>query len=120
MLRLLPTVTLIAALPAAFWWLPLGFAIAAAVLILFLLFLEVFLADIRGRHLLIERAEERDQAPATYWHGFAVFNWYAIWYGLSAGRSDSDSGAQMEAGLADPGGFDAGTDLGGGDAGIDV
>ena len=120
MLRLLPIFVMLVLLTAAFWWLPLGFAIAFAVLILFLVFLEVFLADIRGRHLLIKASREPGETPLqTYWHGFAVFNLYAIWVGYTA--SSSESGGTSQFGVASGGtdGFDAGMDTGG-DAGADM
>ena len=113
MLRLLPIIVMLLLLAAAFWWLPLGFAIACAVLILFLVFLEVFLADIRGRHLLIKASRDPGEAPLqTYWHGFAVFNWYAIWVGYSASSSGSDGTSRFEVASGGADGFDAGMDTG--------
>ena len=63
MLRLLPIFVMLVLLVTAFWWLPFGFAIAFAVLILFLVFLEVFLADIRGRHLTAFSASAVTRCP---------------------------------------------------------
>lgn len=120
MLRLLPIFVMLALSAAAFWWLPLGFAIAFAAIILFLVFLEVFLADIRGRHLLIKASREPGEAPLkTYWHGFAIFNLYAIWVGYTASSSGSGSASQFEVASGGADGFDAGMDTGG-DAGIDM
>ena len=120
MLRLLPILVMLVLLVTAFWWLPLGFAIAFAVLILFLVFLEVFLADIRGRHLLIKASREPGKAPLqTYWHGFAVFNWYAIWVGCRSSSSESGGTNQFAVASGGTDGFDAGTDTGG-DAGADL
>lgn len=117
MRRLLPILVMLVLLVAAFWWLPLGFAIAFGALILFLIFLEVFLADIRGRHLLIKASREPGEAPLnTYWHGFAIFNWYAIWIGYTASSSEAGSTSRFEVASGSLDGFDSGVDTGG-DAG---
>ena len=113
MLRLLPILVMLVLLVTAFWWLPLGFAIAFAVLILFLIFLEVFLADIRGRHLLIKASREPGETPLqTYWHGFAIFNWYAIWVGYSTSSPASEGTSQFEVASGGTDGFDVGMDTG--------
>ena len=114
----LSVLVLLAALVGLFFWLPWGFALVGAVLIAFLIFLELFLAEIKGRYLLSQREAQRERrgvritedSPRETTVG-------ALWLGLTAEATSSHDHLSSHEGLAGGGGFDSGFGDGGGDGG---
>jgi hypothetical protein len=117
----IPVLVMLVALLGQFLWLPFGFALIGAALVAFLIFLELFLAGIRGRHIIAQRTSHEEQQGvriAQYSPRKAVSD--AIWIGLMAKPAEWRASASSHMVLGDGGGFDAGLDDRGGDGGIDV
>ena len=106
-----------------FWWLPLRFALIAALVIAFLIFLELFLANVRGQQILAHRASReeprRQSQPENPGAAATPGALGMVWNGLTAPATKTEDAALSQAGMSagdglDAGPYDHGGDMGGG------
>jgi hypothetical protein len=88
-----------------FWWLPVWLALAGALVLAFILFLELFLAGVRGQ-VLAHRASAKDDDPVLVAPDASAP--HLIWSGLVAPQVLAENAALTSPGPAPDGAVDAG------------
>ncbi len=103
-----------------FWWLPVWLAAAGALVLAFVLFLELFLAGVRGQALARRAAAEDRDAPSRALDANAL---HLVWSGLVVPPAMAEHAALSQSGLdgaLDGDGFGDLGDLGDMSDGLDI
>jgi len=87
-----------------FWWLPVWLALAGALVLAFILFLEVFLAGVRGQ-VLARRASAKDHDSVSRALDASALN--LVWSGLVVPPVMAENAALSQSGPALDGAVDA-------------